>query len=121
MLEPKPITHAQMVKALAQPGEQIVQRLTAPEAHALHMAVGICGEAGELLDAIKKHVIYKKPVDILNVIEELGDIEFYLEGLRQGFDISREQVLLANMAKLQVRYASGFYSDAQAQARADKE
>jgi len=114
------ITHPQLVKALVQPGEAIVQRLTAPEAHALHMTVGLCGEAGELLDAIKKHVIYKKPADIENIIEELGDIEFYLEGLRQGFGITREQTLAANINKLQVRYASGFYSDAQAQDRADK-
>lgn len=114
------ISHPELVKALAKPGEIIAREITAQEAHATHMAIGICGEAGELLDAVKKHSIYKKPIDLNNVIEELGDIEFYLEGLRQGFSITREQTIAANIAKLQVRYSSGSYSDKQAQERADK-
>src|SRR5574343_533576 len=38
----------------------------------LHAAVGISGEAGELLDAVKKTWIYNKSLDVQNVIEELG-------------------------------------------------
>lgn len=55
-----------------------------------------------------------------NVIEELGDIEFYLEGMRQQLGITREQTLEANISKLSKRYHSGSYSDTQAQERADK-
>lgn len=44
----------------------------------LHACVGIAGEAGELLDAIKKHWIYGKLFDAENVVEECGDILFYL-------------------------------------------
>jgi NTP pyrophosphatase (non-canonical NTP hydrolase) len=112
--------HATMVAALAKPGADIVASLTPGTAHWLHMAVGVCGEAGELLDAVKKAAIYCKPIDLDNVIEELGDLEFYMEGLRQGLGITREQTLRANSAKLSARYASGRYSNAQAQARADK-
>jgi NTP pyrophosphatase (non-canonical NTP hydrolase) len=114
------ISHAELVTALAKPGAEIAANMTPLEAHLLHMAVGIAGEAGELLDAIKKAVIYKKPLDIDNVIEELGDLEFYMEGLRQGTTISRELVLAQNIAKLSKRYSSGSYSDKQAAARADK-
>ena len=67
----------------------------------------------------KKHAIYNKPLDRDNVVEELGDIEFYLQQLRVRLSITREETLHANVQKLRKRYASG-YSDAAAQARADK-
>jgi NTP pyrophosphatase (non-canonical NTP hydrolase) len=86
----------------------------------LHAAVGISGEAGELLDAIKKTWVYEKPLDIANVIEELGDLEFYMEAMRAQLGVTRVQVIEANVAKLTKRYPTG-YSDEAAQARADKE
>jgi len=113
--------HAHMVLALVKPGEEIVATFTPSSAHILHMAVGVSGEAGELLDAIKKNVFYNKPLDRANVIEELGDLEFYMSGLRQGLGITRDEVLEANIQKLFKRYASGSYSDKQAQERADKD
>ena len=114
------ITPPELVAALAKPGADIVAILTAEDAHLLHMAVGIAGEAGELLDAVKKAAIYRKPIDRANVVEELGDLEFYMEGLRQGLGITRQEVLDHNIAKLSKRYSSGSYSDKHAQERADK-
>lgn len=113
------IKHSEMVTTLVKSGDAIISSLTPEKAHVLHMAVGISGESGELLDAVKKHVIYNKPIDRENVIEELGDLEFYMEGLRQGFGISREETITANIEKLGVRYKDG-YSDNAAQVRADK-
>lgn len=112
--------HAHMVAALSKPGQDIIDSLDALKMHRLHMAVGISGESGELLDAIKKHVIYNKPIDRDNVIEELGDLEYYMEGLRQGLSITREETIEQNIAKLSLRYPGFSYSDAAAQARADK-
>lgn len=114
------VTHPELVAALTKPGADIVATLTAEDAHSLHMAVGIAGEAGELLDAIKKAAIYRKPIDRDNVVEELGDLEFYMEGLRQGLGITRQEVLDHNISKLSKRYSSGTYSDKHAQERADK-
>lgn len=111
--------YAAFVGRLTKPGEAIAGALTPEKAHLWHAATGVSTEAGELLDAAKKHVIYGKPLDRPNVIEELGDIEFYMESLRQGLGISREEVLAHNVAKLSVRYGGG-YSDAAARARADK-
>lgn len=112
--------YSAMVKAKTKPGAAILAQLTPDNAHLLHMAVGICGESGELIDAVKKAAIYGKELDRQNVIEELGDLEFYMEGLRAGLGISRAQCLEANMAKLGKRYATGTYSDQQARERADK-
>ena len=86
----------------------------------LHAVMGIAGESGELLDAVKKHYFYNKPLDMDNMVEELSDIEFYLEAVRQRLQLDRKDILIANMVKLSKRYGSGSYSDAQAQARADK-
>ena len=110
-----------MVAALVKSGQDIIDTLTPEKMHTIHMAIGVSGEAGELLDAVKKYVIYNKVLDRVNVVEELGDLEFYMEGLRQGLGITREETILANVAKLGVRYSSGSYSDKQAQDRADKE
>jgi len=115
------MTHEDLVKALVKPAEQLHAEITPDCLNLIHMSMGISGESGELLDAIKKHVIYRKPLDIENIIEELGDIEFYLEGFRQQLGISREQCLQANIAKLQKRYDSGKFSNDSAIARADKQ
>lgn len=109
-----------MVRSLVKPGADIIAKLTPESAHTLHMSVGVAGESGELLDAVKKYVIYNKPLDRANVIEELGDLEFYMEGLRQGLGISREETIEGNIVKLSARYQGLQYSDAAAQARADK-
>ncbi len=115
------INYSHFVKALCKDGALILKEMNPHTAHALHMAVGVSGEAGELLDAVKKVAIYNKPIDRANVVEELGDLEFYMQGLRDGLGITREEVLEANIAKLSKRYASLSYSNDAAQARADKE
>lgn len=112
--------HRKMVRALCKDGATICYELLPGEAHAWHMATGVCGEAGELIDAIKKWVVYRKPIDLENVIEELGDLEFYTAGIRQGLGITRETVLKANMEKLAKRYEGYKYSDQRAQERKDK-
>lgn len=115
------VSHAQLVSRLAKPGQDIVNTLSAENAHLLHMAVGVSGEAGELLDAVKKAVIYNKPLDRVNMIEELGDLEFYMEGIRAAIGVSRGEVLHANTEKLMKRYSGLSYSDKAAQDRADKQ
>lgn len=114
------INFSDMVRVLAKPGADIQQSLTPSDCHLLHMVVGISGEAGELLDAIKKAVVYQKELDRNNVIEELGDLEFYMEGLRQELGITREATIEANIEKLGDRYKGFRYSDRAAQERADK-
>lgn len=113
------MTHPELVEHLVKSPHVIRASLTPHDVALIHMVLGICGEAGELLDAVKKQVIYRKELDRDNIIEELGDCEFYLEGLRQALDLTREQILAANIAKLQKRYADG-YSDKAAHERADK-
>lgn len=122
-MEHNGINHSDMVRKLKKPGLTILHQLNAGQMDALHMAVGVSGEAGELLDAVKKLSIYQKPLDEAlraNIIEELGDLEFYMEGLRQSYGITRDETLIGNIEKLGKRYKDLSYTDAQAHERADK-
>ena len=112
--------HPELVSKLAKDGQAIIDDLTPDKAHVLHMAVGVSGESGELLDQIKKYVMYNKTLDRENVIEELGDLEFYIEGVRQGLNITREETISHNIDKLAKRYSKGSFSNDQANERADK-
>lgn len=103
--------------------DHFVEKLLKPLPEALsacHIAMGICGEAGELCDAMKKEYIYNKPRDIGHVIEELGDLEYYLQAAYNHYGLSRQEVIQLNAQKLEKRYAGLYYSDSAAQARADK-
>lgn len=113
--------HADLVERLFKPGATIKETITPLDLETLHAAIGIAGEAGEIIDAIKKATIYCKALDRINVIEELGDMEFYMQALRARLKITREETLVANMEKLGQRYHSGSYKDSHAQERADKQ
>lgn len=75
-------SRSELVKALAKPGNQILDSLNAHKCHLLHMAIGICGEAGEILEADSAE----------NILEELGDSYFYFEGLMQGLQMSAAEL-----------------------------
>lgn len=113
--------HRLMVRALAKPGADVRKDLTSSGAHLVHMSLGLAGEVGELIDALKKFAIYGKPLDQANVIDEMGDIEFYLAGVRDALQIDRQTILAANVAKLAKRYPTGSYTNSQAIDRADKQ
>ena len=85
----------------------------------LHCAIGIAGEAGELVDAIKKHFFYGQVLDEENVKEELGDLLFYIQSMCDTLNYSTEEIMNRNIKKLSKRYPDG-YSDADAKTRADK-
>lgn len=76
----------------------------------LHAAVGLAGEAGEVLDVIKKVVFVGKFFDRKTLVKELGDVEFYLQAIRNATDISRDEVLVENIKKLESRHPDGFKS-----------
>lgn len=105
-------------------------QFTAEQCALIHAVFGISGEAGEILDSIKKHVIYgvgmgefsQKGMTLFeNLREEIGDIYFYLEDLQQRLGLTREDCLEANMTKLAKRYPNYEYTDKSATERKDKQ
>lgn len=107
------VSYADFVENLGKPLES-----AALELH--HHTTGLAGEAGELLDASKKVWIYGKPVDVVNLLEEMGDARWYYQALLNMTGLTDDDIVAINTAKLIKRFPSGQYSNAQAIARADK-
>ena len=70
--------------------------------------MGLCGEAGEAIDIVKKHLAQNHPLDKEHLLEELGDIAWYLAETAYALDSDLESVLQANIDKLKKRYPEGF-------------
>lgn len=82
------IAYPALVAALAKPGQDILDSLTPQKVDAWHHASCIPGEVGELFDPINRHINFGAPLDRENVVEELGDIEFYKQGLRAAIGLA---------------------------------
>lgn len=70
----------------------------------LHGCLGIASEGGELLAEMQRWIWYKKPINLINVKEELGDVLWYVAEVCNALGWSMEDVMAANIAKLQQRY-----------------
>lgn len=73
--------------------------------------MGLCGEAGEAIDIVKKHLAQGHELDRQALIKELGDVAWYLAETAYALDVPLEEVLEANIAKLRARYPQGFEAE----------
>jgi NTP pyrophosphatase (non-canonical NTP hydrolase) len=82
-----------------------VRKTCNPSGRDLITAVlGLCGEAGEVADLIKKSRYKGIPLDNASLLMELGDVLWYAELVCQCLGVTREQVEALNIAKLEARY-----------------
>ena len=70
--------------------------------------MGLCGEAGEAIDIVKKHLAQGPELDKEKLIKELGDVAWYLAETAYALDIDLETVFKLNIEKLKRRYPEGF-------------
>ena len=70
--------------------------------------MGLCGESGEVIDLVKKHLHQGHPLDKEKLIKELGDIAWYLAEVAYVLDTDLDTVLEQNIAKIKARYPDGF-------------
>jgi NTP pyrophosphatase (non-canonical NTP hydrolase) len=77
-----------------------------------YTAMGLSGEAGEVLDETKKLLFHNHPYDRDRFLKELGDTAWYLAmcSLAHGFTLA--EVMEANIEKLEERYPGGFSAEA---------
>jgi NTP pyrophosphatase (non-canonical NTP hydrolase) len=93
--------------------ERFIPRLQDPlTAKLVHYTLGLGGEAGELLDAVKKSIRDGKAIDRVNLVEEAGDCLWYLTNLLSALDSSLEEAMQMNITKLNKRYPTGFTEEA---------
>ena len=76
----------------------------------LHAAMGIAGEAGEIIDPIKKSIFYGKKLDEVNLMEECGDLLYFVAVLLDELGYTFEEVMQINIDKLAARYPEKFTS-----------
>lgn len=88
---------------------KVQERMSDPKfAQLMHAAMGMVTEAGEFMDALKKHAMYGKPIDDTNLLEEIGDQLWYqalalrVLGSTFGAEMGR------NIAKLRARFPHKF-------------
>jgi len=85
----------------------------------LHAVIGIASEAGELLDIIKKELVYHVEPDGEHLQEELGDILHYMMYILRNRGWALNDLMINNVTKLNKRYPNG-YSNKAAIERKDK-
>lgn len=77
----------------------------------VHGAIGVSTEAGELLDVVKKAMIYGKEPDLVNIKEELGDTLWYIGLMCIDLGCTFEDLFDMNWEKLKLRYEQGKFSE----------
>lgn len=70
--------------------------------------MGLCGESGEAIDLVKKHLSQGHPLDREKLAKELGDVAWYLAETAYAIGYDLETVLQGNIEKLKSRYPEGF-------------
>lgn len=66
--------------------------------------LGLAGEAGEVVDYMKKVLFHDKEFNRTALVKEAGDLCWYLNLILVTMDITWEEVLEANIKKLEARY-----------------
>lgn len=74
--------------------------------------LGLCGEAGEVAELLKKWLGHGHAMDRDKLRKELGDVLWYLARISAWADMPLEEVAAANLAKLAARYPAGFSHEA---------
>lgn len=75
-----------------------------PDRDIKSLALGVGGEAGEVMEIIKKGTRPGKEIDVEHLKEEIGDVLWYLAVLADTLDLDLEEIALNNIEKLAKRY-----------------
>lgn len=80
-------------------------------------ALGLAGEAGEVVDLVKHAVFHQEGIDKFKLTKEIGDVLWYLVHVARDHDIPMEVVMAVNIEKLAQRYPNGYCDAASADRR----
>lgn len=74
----------------------------------LHALMGCVTEVGEMTDQLKRHLIYGAPLDKVNLLEEAGDLQWYVALLLRTLDSTFDEIHQKNIDKLRARFPHKF-------------
>lgn len=81
------------------------------QARLIHAQMGMQTEVAEFADALKKSLFYGKPLDIVNLKEELGDLMWYMAIAMDELDTNFTKEGDRVINKLKTRYPDKFTVD----------
>lgn len=73
--------------------------------------MGIAGEAGEVIDLIKKWQFQGHELNVHALVNELGDVMWYMAELADYLGVRLDDVAENNIRKLERRYPQGFTAE----------
>ena len=73
--------------------------------------MGMCGEAGECVDMMKKHLFQGHDLDKEHLAKELGDVSWYVAITAHALGYDLDKIFEMNIEKLKARYPEGFDAD----------
>ena len=79
--------------------------------HLINGVMGLWGESGECIDIVKKHTFQGHELDREHLLEEIGDVAWYLAVIAHSLNASLDDALVANIEKLKKRYPNGFEAE----------
>jgi NTP pyrophosphatase (non-canonical NTP hydrolase) len=74
----------------------------------LVFGLGLCGEAGEVAELLKKYHGHGKALDLARLGEELGDVLWYVAAIASAHGLDLRGIAALNVEKLRARYPKGF-------------
>ena len=77
----------------------------------LYAAIGMCGEAGEVSELIKKYAYHGHTIDREHLARELGDVLWYVSYMADLFGYSLGEIMAMNQEKLVKRYPDGKFDE----------
>lgn len=73
----------------------------------IYAAMGMCGEAGEASELVKKYAYHGHTIDAEHLARELGDVLWYVSYLAYLFGYPLGKIMAMNQEKLAKRYPDG--------------
>lgn len=73
----------------------------------IYAAMGMCGEAGEASELVKKYAYHGHTIDTEHLARELGDVLWYVSYLAYLFGYPLGKIMAMNQEKLAKRYPDG--------------
>lgn len=81
------------------------------DAHLFNGILGLAGESGECADLMKKHYYQDERNIYCDLIDELGDVMWYVAEAASALSVTLESIAQHNVDKLKKRYPDGFNAD----------
>ena len=85
----------------------------------LYAAIGICGEAGEVSELVKKYAYHGHAIDTEHLARELGDVLWYVSYMAHLFGYPLGKIMAMNQEKLAKRYPDGKFDAERSRNRKD--